>query len=71
LGTSAAFLTAFYSIRLIFLTFLSGVNSFKPVILGAQDSSLPIAFPLFILTLPTIFLGYSLKDLLIGVGSGF
>lgn len=70
-GVFSAFLTAFYSIRLLFLTFLSTTNGFKSVIIGAHDSELSMAFPLFILTIPTIFIGYLLKDLFVGFGSSF
>ena len=71
LGTFAAFFTAFYSIRLSFLTFLSETNGFKPVILGAHDSPIRMALPLFILAFPSIFIGYCSRDLFIGLGTGF
>jgi len=71
LGTFAAFFTAFYSMRLSFLTFLSDPNGFKPVILGAHDSPIKMALPLFILVFPSIFIGYLSRDLFIGLGSGF
>jgi len=71
LGTFAAFFTAFYSIRLAFLTFLSEPNGFKPIIFGAHDSPIRMALPLFILAFPSIFIGYCSKDLFIGLGTGF
>jgi len=71
LGTLAAFFTAFYSMRLSFLTFLSEPNGFKPVIIGAHDSPIKMALPLFILTFPSIFIGYLSRDLFIGLGTGF
>jgi len=71
LGTFAAFFTAFYSMRLSFLTFLSEPNGFKPVILGAHDSPIRMALPLFILAFPSIFIGYLSRDLFIGLGTGF
>jgi len=71
LGTFAAFFTAFYSMRLSFLTFLSDPNGFKPVILGAHDSPIKMALPLFVLVFPSIFIGYLSRDLFIGLGSGF
>jgi len=71
LGTFAAFFTAFYSMRLSFLTFLSEPNGFKPVIIGAHDSSIRMALPLFILVFPSIFIGYLSRDLFIGLGTGF
>jgi len=71
LGTASAFLTAFYSMRLSYLTFLSSPNGFKPVIIGAHDSPIRMALPLFILTFPSIFIGYLSKDLFIGLGTSF
>jgi len=71
LGTFAAFFTAFYSMRLSFLTFLSEPNGFKPVIIGAHDSSINMALPLFILVFPSIFIGYFSRDLFIGLGTDF
>jgi NADH-ubiquinone oxidoreductase chain 5 len=71
LGTLAAFFTAFYSMRLSFLTFLSEPNGFKPIIIGAHDSPIRMALPLFILTFPSIFIGYLSRDLFIGLGTGF
>jgi len=71
LGTFAAFFTAFYSMRLSFLTFLSEPNGFKSVILGAHDSPIRMALPLFILAFPSIFIGYLSRDLFIGLGTGF
>jgi len=71
LGTFAAFFTAFYSMRLSFLTFLSEPNGFKPVIIGAHDSPIKMAFPLFVLSFPSIFIGYCSRDLFIGLGTDF
>jgi len=71
LGTAAAFFTAFYSMRLSFLTFLSEPNGFKPVLLGAHDSPFRMALPLFLLVFPSIFVGYFSRDLFIGFGSCF
>lgn len=71
IGAFAAFLTAFYSTRLLFLTFLAKPNGFKSVIVGAHDSEFAMAFPLFILTIPTIFIGYLSKDLFVGFGTSF
>jgi len=71
LGTFAAFFTAFYSMRLSYLTFLSKPNGFKTVIIGAHDSSIRMALPLFILAFPSIFIGYLSRDLFIGLGTGF
>jgi len=71
LGTLSAFFTAFYSFRLMYLTFLSSVNSSKPIIQGAHESFGLIIFSLVTLSLGSIFSGFMLKDLFIGVGSIF
>ena len=69
LGTLAAFFTAFYSMRLLYLTFLAEPNGYKRVLQGAHDAPFNMAFPLFILCLGSIFLGYVTKDMIIGVGT--
>jgi len=71
LGTLAAFFTAFYSMRLSYLTFLSEPNGFKSVIIGAHDSPIRMALPLFILAFPSVFIGYLSRDLFIGLGTSF
>jgi NADH-ubiquinone oxidoreductase chain 5 len=71
LGSMAAFLTAFYSMRLAYLTFLTNPNGYKPVIINAHDSSLRMALPLAIMSIPSIFIGYLTKDMFIGLGSDF
>jgi NADH-ubiquinone oxidoreductase chain 5 len=71
LGTFAAFCTAFYSTRLIFLVFLSIPNGNKQNILNAHEGSLRMVLPLFILCLLSIFIGFLTKDLFIGFGTSF
>lgn len=71
LGTLSAFFTAFYSFRLIYLTFLSSTNASKPVIIGAHESSGLVILALFILSMGSLFSGFLSKDLFIGVGSIF
>jgi len=71
LGTGAAFFTAFYSMRLTFLTILSEPNGLKPVLIGAHDAPIRMALPLIILSFPSIFIGYLARDLFIGLGTNF
>jgi len=71
LGTMAAFLTAFYSMRSLYLTFLSKPNGYRVLITGAHEAPLRMALPLFILAIPSIFIGYLTKDMIIGLGSDF
>jgi len=71
LGVLGAFLTAFYSIRLVCLTFLSKPNGFKKVLCYSYDSSYYIVTVLALLAIPSIFIGYFSKDMLIGLGTDF
>lgn len=71
LGVCGAFLTAFYSTRLLYLTFLSRPNGFKSVICRAYDSSYAICISLAVLSVPSIFFGYFTKDMFIGIGTDF
>jgi len=71
LGSSGAFLTAFYSTRLLHLTFLSKPNGYKSVICSAYDSPYRIIWPLILLSIPSMFIGYLTKDMIIGFGTDF
>lgn len=71
LGTFAAICTSFYSVKLIFLTFLSETNAFKNVIKNAHESVFKMWFPLFCLAFGSIFIGYLSKDMFIGLGTDF
>jgi NADH-ubiquinone oxidoreductase chain 5 len=71
LGVLAAFSTAFYSIRLLFLVFLANPNSNKNVLLNAHEGTWRMTLPLFLLSLLSIFVGFLSKDLFIGFGTHF
>ena len=71
LGTFGAFLTAFYSTRLAALTFLVKPNGYKSVIGFAQETFSYIFVALCFLAIPSIFIGYLTKDMIVGVGSDF
>jgi NADH-ubiquinone oxidoreductase chain 5 len=71
LGTFGAFLTAFYSTRLACLTFLVKPNGYKPVICFAKETFSYIFVALCFLTIPSIFVGFCTKDMIVGVGSDF
>jgi len=71
LGCSAAFCTAFYSFRLLFLTFINPINTFKSNIQVAHEADLKMIFPLIVLGLGAIFYGFLSRDLIIGLGSLF
>jgi NADH-ubiquinone oxidoreductase chain 5 len=71
LGCSAAFCTSFYSFRLFFLTFVNPTNSFKFYIERAHEASIVMIFPLLILSIGSIFVGFLTRDLVIGLGSHY
>jgi len=71
LGTITAFFTAFYSFRLIYYVFYSNTNTYKYIIKAVHESPFIMTFPLFILSLGSIFSGYLTKDIFIGLGSHF
>lgn len=72
LGCMAVFFTAFYSFRLIFLTFINNTNIVRTVVTHVHESnSILLQSPLILLGLGSIFVGYLFKDLFVGVGSNF
>ena len=71
LGVLSAGITAFYSFRLIYLTFINNPNGFKNAIKIAYDAPTPMAIPLLILCIGSIAGGYFTKDLFIGLGTPF
>ena len=71
LGTISAGFTAFYSIRLLMLTFISPPNGPQTTLRGAHESPWQMSVPLFILAVGAIFVGYLGRDAIIGAGSDF
>ena len=71
LGTLGAFFTAFYSTRLLYLTFLSKPTGYRQVICFAYDSGINMVIALGCLAVPSMFIGYLTKDMFVGVGSDF
>jgi NADH-ubiquinone oxidoreductase chain 5 len=68
MGIISAFFTAFYSIRLIYLTFLKETNSTKVFISHVHESDFFMLIPLFILAFGSIFFGFVAKDVFLGLG---
>lgn len=58
LGLTAAFLTAFYSWRLLFLTFHGQTRADKETFDHAHESPLTMRIPLFVLSIGSILAGY-------------
>ena len=65
MGSFSALLTAFYSIRLIYLTFIINTNSKKRVFIKVRESYWNIILPLFLLAFGSIFVGYFGKELML------
>jgi NADH-ubiquinone oxidoreductase chain 5 len=71
LGSLTAGLTAFYSFRLISLVFLTVPNGSKSLYHNIHEANWLIIIPLCLLALFSIFFGYIVADLFVGVGSDF
>jgi len=71
LGCISAFFTAFYSFRLICLTFLKEPNASRKIMEGVHEAPFAMALPLFLLSIGSIFIGFITKDMMIGLGTDF
>nr|UAD89511.1 NADH dehydrogenase subunit 5 [Gracilaria changii] len=71
LGNLSVFFTAFYSFRLIYLTFINSVNITRDNVFRSHEPSILMLIPLIILGFGSIFIGYLGKDLFIGLGTDF
>jgi NADH-ubiquinone oxidoreductase chain 5 len=71
LGLVSTGLTGFYSIRLIYLAFISSAkNNFKTYE-GVHEVGIKMGLSYVILIPSSIFIGYVFKDLLVGLGSSY
>jgi NADH-ubiquinone oxidoreductase chain 5 len=70
-GCMSAFFTAFYSFRLVYLTFLARPNGQKHTISGAHEVPLTMGIPLIVLSFGSIFWGFLSKDMIVGLGTDF
>lgn len=71
LGTISAVFTAFYSFRLVSLTFFTTPNAPKGDYLHAHEAPMIIVISLVILSIMSIVFGYIAKDMFVGVGTDF
>nr|WCH58008.1 NADH dehydrogenase subunit 5 [Hypnea cornuta] len=71
LGSIAVLFTAFYSFRLIYLTFFNSNNSSRVVLSGIHESQYLMSIPLILLGIGSIFFGFAAQDLFIGLGTDF
>lgn len=71
LGSVCVLFTSYYSFRLLFLTFLAPTATFKSSLKTVHDAPFIMAFPLMLLALGSIFVGYLARDMMIGLGTPF
>ncbi len=74
IATIGAMFTTLYSIKVLYLTFLTNPNG--PIVNykkdhAAHEGDIFMSLPLIILAIFSIFFGYISKDIFIGLGSGF
>jgi NADH-ubiquinone oxidoreductase chain 5 len=70
-STIAAMFTTLYSVKVLYLTFLTNPNG--PIVnyKHAHEGDIYMSMPLIILAIFSIFFGYITKDIFIGLGSNF
>jgi NADH-ubiquinone oxidoreductase chain 5 len=67
----AAIFTTLYSVKVLYLTFLTNPNGPLINYKHAHESDIFMSLPLVILAIFSIFFGFVTKDIFIGLGSGF
>lgn len=71
IATIGAMFTTLYSVKVLYLTFLTNPNGPLVNYKQAHEGNIFMSFPLIILAIFSIFFGYITKDIFIGLGSGF
>jgi NADH-ubiquinone oxidoreductase chain 5 len=71
IATIGAIFTSVYSVKILYLTFLSNPNGSLVNYRNAHEGDLFLSLPLIILAMFSIFFGYITKDIYIGLGSSF
>jgi NADH-ubiquinone oxidoreductase chain 5 len=66
-----AIFTTLYSVKVLYLTFLTNPNGPLINYKQANEENIFINFPLIILAIFSIFFGYITKDIFIGIATGF
>jgi NADH-ubiquinone oxidoreductase chain 5 len=71
IATIGAMFTTLYSVKVLYLTFLTNPNG--PIVnyKHAHEGDIFMSLPLMVLAVFSIFFGYITKDIFIGLGSGF
>jgi NADH-ubiquinone oxidoreductase chain 5 len=71
IATIGAMFTTLYSVKVLYLTFLTNPNGPLVNYKGAHEGDIFMSLPLIVLAIFSIFFGYITKDIFIGLGSGF
>ena len=71
IATIGAMFTTLYSVKVLFLTFLTNPNGPVVSYKHAHEGDIFMSLPLIILAIFSIFFGYITKDIFIGLGSDF
>ena len=71
IATIGAIFTTLYSIKVLYLTFLTNPNGPLVNYKQAHEGDIFMSLPLIILAIFSIFFGYITKDIFIGLGSNF
>jgi NADH-ubiquinone oxidoreductase chain 5 len=69
LATIAAVFTTLYSVKVLYLTFLTNPNGSISNYKNVHESDIFMSIPLIVLAVFSIFFGYITKDMFIGLGS--
>lgn len=71
IATIGAMFTTLYSVKVLYLTFLTNANGPLANYKKAHEGDIFMSLPLIILAVFSIFFGYITKDIFIGLASGF
>jgi NADH-ubiquinone oxidoreductase chain 5 len=71
IATVGAIFTTLYSVKVLYLTFLANPNGPKIYYKFAHEGNIFLTMPLIFLAVFSIFFGFIVKDIFIGLGSNF
>jgi len=71
IATIGAIFTTLYSVKVIYLTFLTNPNGSINYYKNAHEGDIFLSLPLVVLAIFSVYFGYITKDIYIGLGSGF
>lgn len=69
IGLTAAFFTAAYSMRLLVFVFFHKFNGFRTYFSSISEASIEMFISMFVLSIASIFFGFILSDLFVGLGT--